>query len=78
MKRREFITKTMAGSAALTTTKLFELTVPEDAEALTSGGGIGIQHGLYILEKGKEKNLKPVIRPEIRNNERAVFLRNTC
>ncbi|MFC1607435.1 DUF362 domain-containing protein [Candidatus Latescibacterota bacterium] len=77
MKRRDFIKKSVAASAALTTTSLFEMTVPEEAQAINTGGGIGIQQALYMLEKGKEKNTIPVIRPEILNNPRAVFLIET-
>ena len=65
MIRRDFIKKTVAASTALTSTALFEMSVPTDTQAITTGGGIGIQHALYLLEKGKEKNKKTSRRSSI-------------
>ncbi|MCE5248969.1 DUF362 domain-containing protein [bacterium] len=76
MERRSFIKKTATGCAAFAGTGLFGYAMPE-VEAFSSGGGIGIEEGLYLLDQGKEKNIMPEIRPEIRNNPRAVFLIET-
>jgi len=56
---------------------LFDLAMPFDADAFDTGGGIGIEEGLYILDGRREKNINPEIRPEIRDNPRAVFLVET-
>jgi len=76
MDRRAFLQKTVVGAAAYAGTDLFGYAMPH-AEAFSSGGGIGIEEGLYLLELGKEKNTIPEIRPEISNNPRAVFLIET-
>lgn len=77
MDRRDFLkTGCIAGGAALTCS-LFDLAMPFDADAFDTGGGIGIEEGLSILDGGKEKNVNPVVRPEIMNNPRAVFLVET-
>ena len=77
MKRRSFIRKSAAaGATAFAVNDLFGYAMPE-VEAFSSGGGIGIEEGLYHLEMGKEKNTMPEIRPEIKNNPRAVFLIET-
>ncbi|MHB9028654.1 MAG: DUF362 domain-containing protein [Candidatus Latescibacterota bacterium] len=75
MDRRDFLRRTAVGSAAITTGMLGYTTT--EVDALDSGGGIGIEEGLYLLEQGKEKNTMPEIRPEVRNNPRAVFLIET-
>jgi len=49
----------------------------QDAEAYPTSGGMGIEEGVSIIERGKEKNTRPEIRPEILNNPRAVFLIET-
>ncbi len=77
MKRREFVQKSSLCGAALASYNLYDLALPDDTKALSSSGGIGIEEGPYILEKGKEQNIAPVVRPEIRNNPRAVFLIET-
>ena len=76
MDRRAFLQKTVLSTAAYAGTNLFGYAMPK-AEAFSSGGGIGIEEGLYLLEQGKEKNTTPVIRPEIRDNPKAVFLIET-
>ncbi|MBN1294713.1 MAG: DUF362 domain-containing protein [Candidatus Latescibacteria bacterium] len=76
MKRRSFLQKAAVGTSAYAGTNLFGYAMP-NAEAFSSGGGIGIEEGLYLLEQGKEKNSMPEIRPEIKNNPRAVFLIET-
>ena len=77
LKRREFIKIASTGSAAYAGVELFGCAMPMVAEAFSSGGGIGIEEGLYLLEQKKEKNVMPDIRPEILNNPRAVFLIET-
>jgi uncharacterized protein (DUF362 family) len=76
MDRRAFVKKSTAGSAVLAGMAMLGYTAT-DVEAFSSGGGIGIEEGLYLLDKGKEKNKMPEIRPEILNNPRAVFLIET-
>ena len=77
MKRRDFINSAIIGAGSLAAAGLYDLVIPMDAGALGTGGGMGIEEGLYILEKGKEKNVIPEVRPEIRDNPRAVFLIET-
>ncbi len=74
MNRRNFLRGATVGAAAAPAMLGFTAT---DVDAFSSGGGIGIEEGLYLLEQGKEKNIRPEIRPEIRNNPRAVFLIET-
>ncbi len=75
MDRRAFLKKA-TGSATLATTAMLGYTTTE-VEAFSSGGGIGIEEGLYLLDQGKATNVMPEIRPEIRNNPRAVFIIET-
>jgi len=74
MDRRSFMKQSTA--AAFAGTGLFGYAMP-DIEAFSSGGGIGIEEGLYLLEQGKATNVTPEIRSEIRDNPRAVFLIET-
>ncbi len=76
MDRRLFIQKSVIGGATFAGTSIFGYAMPE-VEAFSSGGGIGIEEGLFLLQEGKDKNIMPEIRPEIRNNPRAVFLIET-
>ncbi len=76
LDRRDFLRKSTAGTAALAGMAMLGYTAT-DVEAFSSGGGIGIEEGLYLLDQGREKNIMPEIRPEIRNNPRAVFLIET-
>ena len=77
MKRRDFINSAIIGAGGLAAESVYDLILPFEADALGTGGGMGIEEGLYILEKGKEKNVIPEVRPEIRDNPRAVFLLET-
>jgi len=77
MQRRDFMKKSSTGTAAFAGTSLFGYAMPMIADAFSSGGGIGIEEGLYYLEVGKETNVMPEVRPEIRDNPRAVFLIET-
>ncbi len=78
MKRREFLQKAALGGGVFAGSALAGLAMPTFAdEFYGSGGGIDIEEGLYLLEGGKGKNKMPEIRPEIRNNPRAVFLIET-
>lgn len=77
MKRREFMKKATVATAAYAATDLFGLAMPMEAEAFGTGGGIDIEEGLYLLNRGKERNVMPEIRPEILNNPKAVFLVET-
>ncbi len=76
MDRRTFIRNTSIGSAALAAGGMLGFTAT-DVDAFSSGGGIGIEEALFLLEQGKEKNVMPEIRQEIRDNPRAVFLIET-
>ncbi len=77
MDRREFLSKTksIAAGATLSTAGLFDFAMP--AEAFDTGGGIGIEEGLDIVARGKARNIVPVIRREILDNPRAVFIIET-
>ncbi len=77
MKRRDFINKSAIGMSSLAAAGLYDLVIPMEAGALGTGGGMGIEEGLYLLEKGKAKNIMPEVRPEIRDKPRAVFLIET-
>jgi len=77
MKRREFLKKASIGTGSLAALNLYNMAVPMEVNALSTSGGIGIEEALYILEKGKAKNLIPEIRPEIKRNPRTVFLIET-
>ncbi len=77
MKRRNFLGTVALGGTAFTCVNLYDFADPDRVDALSSSGGIGIEEGLYILEKGKDKNIPPVVRPEIINNPHAVFLIET-
>ncbi|MCD6308240.1 MAG: DUF362 domain-containing protein, partial [Candidatus Latescibacteria bacterium] len=77
MKRREFMKRSALAGAAFTGTALGGLAMPMPADAVGTGGGIDILEALDMLERGKEQNIAPEIRPEILNNPRAVFLIET-
>ena len=77
MKRRTFIKQAGAGAGGLAALSLYEILDQNSAEAYSTSGGMGIEEVLHILERGKEKNTRPEIRPEIRNNPHAVFLMET-
>ena len=77
MKRRDFITKASIGTGSLAALQLSDMVNTNYANAFSTSGGMGIEEALYILENGKEKNIIPELRPEIKNNPRAVFLIDT-
>lgn len=77
MKRREFIKKAAITGSAFAGVELAGFAMPLSTEAYGTGTGIDIIEGLDILEKEKEKNIFPEIRPEILNNPHAVFLIET-
>lgn len=74
MKRRTFLQNSIAATAGISA-GLFDYAVP--VEAFETGRGIGIEEGLAILERGKERNVMPEPRPEIVANPRAVFIIET-
>lgn len=75
MKRREFIRKAaVAGTGVAASLYMCDMLAAGDAEAFPTSGGMGIEEGMYLLDKGKEKNLLPEICPELRDNPHAVFL----
>lgn len=65
------------GGAVFAGIELPQWAMPTYSGAIGTGGGIDVEEGVYLLESGKEKNVMPDIRPEIRNNPRAVFLIET-
>lgn len=77
MKRREFMESGARFGAAFAGTALAELAMPGAADAMATSGGIDIMEGLDIIERGKAKNKRPEIRPEITGNPRAVFIIET-
>ncbi len=77
MKRRDFLQSGAAFGAAFAGTSLAGFAVPPEAEAVDTGGGIGIMEGLDIIRRGRERNTMIGIRPEIADNPRAVFLVET-
>ncbi len=66
-----------AGTGSLASLCLYEMLETEETGAFTTSGGMGIREAMWLVEQKKEKNVRPVIRPEIRNNPRAVFLIET-
>ena len=77
MKRREFIKKAAVGTGSLAALSLCDIIEQNRAYAFPTSGGMGIEEALFNLERGKERNIIPEIRPEIKNNPRAVFLIKT-
>ena len=77
MKRREFIKKTTAGALGLSALSMSEVLDNQDVFGLPTSGGMGVEEALYYLERVKEKNITPEVRPEIKNNPQAVFLFET-
>lgn len=79
MKRREFIKKAplAVGAGALGACLMYELVNAPRAHALGTSYGTGIAEGNYFLDRGREKNITPMVRPEISRNPRAVFLIRT-
>ena len=77
MKRREFIKKTTAGTLGLSALSMSEVLDNQDVFGLPTSGGMGVEEALYYLERVKEKNITPEVRPEIKNNPHAVFLFET-
>jgi len=77
MKRRDFIRSGALAGANIAALSVGELAQIREAGAFPTSGGMGVEEALYIIGKGKEKNVAPEIRPEIRNNPRAVFLIET-
>jgi len=77
MKRRDFIAKSGAAAAGLAASTTYEFFLGQEASAFPTSRGTGIEEANYYLERGKEKNVMPEVRPEIRNNPRAVFLIET-
>ena len=77
MKRRDFIKKASVGAGGLAALHFNEMIDANYAGAFSTSGGMGIEEALHILDRGKEKNVMPGVRPEIRNNPRAVFLIET-
>ncbi|MFC1541044.1 DUF362 domain-containing protein [Candidatus Latescibacterota bacterium] len=77
MKRRDFIKKTTAGVAGVSSLYMCDMLKQQDAMAYPTSGGMGIEEGVSIIERGKERNTRPEIRPEILKNPRAVFLIET-
>ena len=79
MKRREFL-KTApiaAGGCALGAAHMYEYFQPSAAQALGTARGTSIAAANYFLDKGREANIRPEVRPEVAANPRAVFLIRT-
>jgi uncharacterized protein (DUF362 family) len=77
MDRREFIRKSALSASLVVGSELAQHAIPFDVLADIRGGGVDIDEALDMLEEGKKTNTAPQIRPEIRNNPRAVFLIDT-
>lgn len=77
MKRRNFIKKMSIGAGSAASLHLCDMIDANYANAFSTSTGMGIEAGLYFLDKGKEKNTMPQVRREIRDNPRAVFLMRT-
>ncbi len=78
MRRREFLSSAVVGAAYAGAAGVFGgFAMPTMANAVGTGGGIDVEEGLGILERGAGKNTIPLIRPEIAGNPRAVFIIDT-
>ena len=77
MKRREFLKKGAVAGALTASVELVDLMTAGDANAVATGGGIDIEECVYMLDRGKQRNIMPRLRPEIVNNPRAVFIIDT-
>ncbi|MBT4482113.1 MAG: DUF362 domain-containing protein, partial [Candidatus Latescibacteria bacterium] len=77
MIRRDFITRSSAAAAGLAASAMYEFFADNMAQAFSTSRGMGIEEANSYIERGKEKNIMPEVRPEIRNNPRAVFLIET-
>jgi len=77
MKRRDFIKKASIGAGGLAALDFYEMIDALNADAFPTNKGMGIEEVNYYLDRGKEKNTMPEVRPEIRNKPRAVFLIET-
>ncbi len=88
MKRRAFIKSAATAAIGYSGMKMWEYFEPSNAEAasvtpgrggsvLPRGGGLDIEEAVEMLEPGKEYNTAPVIRREILDNPRAVFIIDT-
>lgn len=76
MQRREFLQKSTLAGTALAGSGLLDYAMPMPIDAAPDGA-LGIAEALDIIEQGKEKNIRPEIRSEIRDNPRAVFIIET-
>ncbi len=78
MKRRDFLKRSAAGAGALGVMHMCDMLGSGEASAFpTNGGGMGLEEANYYLDRGRERNITPELRPEIANNPRAVFLIET-
>ncbi len=77
MKRRDFITQSSSAAAGLAAFITYELFADNMAQAFPTSRGMGIEEANYYIGHGKDKNIIPDVRPEIRENPRAVFLIET-
>ncbi len=77
MIRRDFITRSSAAAAGLAASAMYEFFADNMAQAFSTSRGMGIEEANSYIERGKEKNIMPEVRPERRNNPRAVFLIET-
>ena len=77
MQRREFVKRSTAGIVGLSALHMCDILKEQDAFGFPTSGGMGIEEGVSIVERGKERNVMPQIKPEIKRNPRAVFLIET-
>jgi uncharacterized protein (DUF362 family) len=77
MKRRDFIKTAALGAGGAAALHMCDMLAARDALAFPTSGGVGIEEAMYRLDQGREKNIIPDIRAEIRDNPRAVFLIET-
>jgi len=77
MKRRDFIKQSGIVASGFAMYEVLDLLDENIAQAFPTSRGIFIEEANYYLEQGKEKNTIPDVRPEIKDNPRAVFLIET-
>jgi uncharacterized protein (DUF362 family) len=77
MKRRDFVKRAAAGTGSFAAMSMYEMLEAGDAQAVSTSGAMGVEEGMYHLDIGKEKNVMPELRPELKNNPRSVFLIET-
>ncbi len=77
MKRREFMKNSATAAAGISALSMCDVLDNPNVFGFPTSGGMGVEEANYRLDMGKENNVIPEVRPEIRNNPHAVFIFET-